>query len=348
VARQARRPYRKRLWLLPLLVLGAALIGAELLSLGSGTGRHIVGRNPASAGLVASQSSRGDCAAAPSRCGFRDGTNSGVPAGTVLESVPGQVSSGPGWHWDPRGWVEVDGNGAVFSGYSTTANVDVTGSNAIIENSRIVISGDGFGVSLRHTSNVIIRNNTISAPDGGADRLLVGVKNIYGDESGTQVLGNDISRVSTGVQIASGVIQDNYIHDMGYKTGDHTNGMTSNGGSSMLMIRHNTVFNRHAQTDAISFFEDFGVEANRVIDNNLVAGGGYTIYGGQNPGGQTSHDVRITNNRFSRLYFPKSGYYGPLTAFNPGAPGNAWSGNVWDDTDQPVVGEDVSATDGSG
>ena len=67
--------------------------------------------------------------------------------------------------------------------------------------------------------------------------------------------------------------------------GDHLNGTTSNGSTTPLAIIHNTIFNAHGQTDAISLFEDFGTEANREISDNLVAGGGYTIYGGQNPGG---------------------------------------------------------------
>ena len=276
------------------------------------------------------------CASNPSACGFPDASNSGVASGSELKSVPGEVSSGPGWRYDSRGWISIFGDGAVFSGYSATVNVDVTASNVTIENNRLVVKGDSFGVSLRHTSNVVIKNNSISAPDAGANRLMVGVKDIYGDATGTQVLGNDISRTSTGVQIYSGRIQDNYIHHMGYQSGDHINGTTSNGSAVPLTIRHNTIFNSFNQTDAISLFEDFGVEANRVIDNNLVAGGGYTIYGGQNPGGPISHDVKITNNRFSRIYFPNGGYYGPVTAFNPAAPGNQWSGNVWDDTGKPV------------
>ena len=38
----------------------------------------------------------GNCIPVPHACGFPDGTNTGVPSGTALRSVPGQVSSGPG------------------------------------------------------------------------------------------------------------------------------------------------------------------------------------------------------------------------------------------------------------
>ena len=56
-----------------------------------------------------------NCAAVPSKCGFPDATNTGVPTGMALKTVgtgPGDVKSGPGWYFDPRGWVEVNGTGS--------------------------------------------------------------------------------------------------------------------------------------------------------------------------------------------------------------------------------------------
>ena len=75
---------------------------------------------------------------------------------------------------------------------------------------------------------------------------------------------------------------------------------------------------------------------NRVINDNLVAGGGYCIYGGQNPGGHTISNIRITNNRFSTLYYPTCGAHGPIAAFTTNGTGNAFSGNVWDVSGKPV------------
>ena len=72
--------------------------------------------------------------------------------------------------------------------------------------------------------------------------------------------------------MGAGLIQDNYIHDLGLTGDDHLNGTTSNGSTTPLAIIHNTVFNPHGQTDAISLFEDFGTEGNVTITGNLVAG----------------------------------------------------------------------------
>jgi len=37
-----------------------------------------------------------------------------------------------------------------------------------------------------------------------------------------------------------------------------------------------------------------------------------------------AHDIRITQNRFSTRYFPRSAFFGYITAFDPTAPGNVW------------------------
>jgi hypothetical protein len=279
----------------------------------------------------------GHCAADPSACGYPDATTTGVPAGTKLVSVPAQATKGQGWYWDSRGWIMVDGNGAVVSGLSVHGGVTVTASNVTISDSQIVHGGrNAMGVSLRHTKNVTIKNNTISGADTGSGRMMTGVKDVYGDSVSTTVVGNDIAMAETGVQMSEGLIQGNYIHDMGYMPGDHTNGMTTNGGTTPMTIRHNTVLVSLGQTDAVGLFEDFGVQANRVITDNLLAGGAYSIYGGQKKDGPATYNIQITNNRISTMYFPKGGSWGPLAAWNAGGSGNVWSGNIWDNTGRPI------------
>lgn len=256
-----------------------------------------------------------------------------------LRNVPGELTSGPGWTWDPSGYIAVTGNGAVVDGIVTTASIDVSGaSGVVIKNSRITVTGEGWGVALRHASNVTIQDSEISGPSAtGATRLMVGVKDIYGDSVGTKVLRDDIFNTSTGIQIDQGLIEANYIHSLGMTGGDHVNGTTSNGGSVQLTIRGNTIFNSYDQTDAISLFQDFGPQANRLIEKNLIAGGGYTIYAGANPGmASTATNIIVRNNRVSRMYYPDGGYYGPATAYTSGG-GNVWSGNVWDE-DGSLIG----------
>ena len=85
------------------------------------------------------------------------------------------------------------------------------------------------------------------------------------------------------------------------------------------------------QTDAISLFEDFGVEANKLIKDNLVAGGDYSIYGGAKSGGPQSYNIRIVGNRFSRKYYSNGGQFGPAAYFDRaggGTSGPATSGTA--------------------
>lgn len=287
---------------------------------------------------AAASVSRGQkgCVTQPSRCGYPDASNTGVVAGNSLRSVPADVTAGPGWHWDKRGWLEIDGSGAIIENLAVAGNVNVEASDVTIRDVRIAVSGDTFGISLRHANNATIQDTEIAGSDATAGRLLVGVKDIYGDAVGTRVERVNVFHVATGIQIYQGLIADSYIHDVGYRDGDHTNGTTSNGSAEMLTIRHNTVLNENGQTDAISLFQDFGVEANRLIDDNLVGGGAYSVYGGANPGKAATSNIRIINNRFTTKFFPNGGLYGPVTAFDPSGSGNLWSGNIWDETGLPV------------
>jgi hypothetical protein len=259
-----------------------------------------------------------------------------VPAGTKLLKVPSQVSSGTGWHYDSRGWITVDGNGAVLSGLYIPFSLNITASDVTIKNVQVISGGlSAFGIALRHSANVTIEDSTISGIDAGNNRLLVGVKDVYGDATGATILRNNISLAENGVQLSAGLVKDNYIHDPGFIAGDHTNGIMSNGGTVQLTITHNTVLINRSQTDAVALFEDFGAQANRIISNNLLAGGGYTIYGGQTST-QPTYNIVITGNRVSTVYYPTGGAFGPAAYFNPAGTGNTWSGNTWDNSGQTI------------
>jgi hypothetical protein len=265
-------------------------------------------------------------------CGYPGATTTGVPAGTSLTAVPAQATSGPGWSWNSGGWITVTGTGAVVSGLKISGHIEISASNVVVKNNDINQPGDNWGIALRSGSNVTVQNNNIYATAAtGPNRLMVGIKD-FGGSAGVKILANNIYHADTGIQIEQGLIQGNYIHDMGYNDGDHINGITSNGGTTAaLTIDHNTILNSYGQTDAIGLFEDSGIQANRTISNNLLAGGGYTIYGGANPGKQAPSNIQIIGNRISTIYFPNGGSFGPLTANNT-AGGGSIVANIWDAT----------------
>src|SRR6266536_2947680 len=279
-----------------------------------------------------------NCAAAPSKCGLPDATNSGVLAGTVLKTVPNQVASGPGWTSTTDGSVHVTGNGAVLTGLYIPGTLDITGDNVTVKNVKIVTDGN-FGISLRSIAGVTIQNVTIAGQNADAGRLNYGIDDVSGDSTGLVIKNDDISLARTGIQVGSGQVTGNYIHDPGYIAGDHTNGIYVNGGTKPMTISGNTIYNPRTQTDAINLDASGAtgqLVANKTVTGNLLAGGGYTVYGGNALAAVTSNIV-IANNRFSTLYYAKSGLYGAAAYFMAAAPGSSWSGNIWDATGLAVA-----------
>jgi Right handed beta helix region len=314
------------------LVVAAALVGLRLTAGDEST----TTASASTAGAPPATGPRLDCVRAPaSACGYPDATTTGVPPGTTLMEVPAQATTGPGWQWDPRGWVRVTDDGAMIEGLDVSGAIEVEASDVTIRDTRVVQSGGQFGIALRHTRRVTVENCEVSGVDAGPRRLAVGIKDVYGDAQGTAVRRTEVFHTATGIQLYQGLVEDNYVHDLGLVGADHVNGVMDNGGVARpLVIRHNTILNAHRQTDAIALFQDFGGQSDRTIEDNLLAGGAYTVYGG---GDKTpTSKIRILRNRFARAYFPKGGAYGAVTGFLRDGTGNQWQGNVWDDTGLPV------------
>ena len=277
-------------------------------------------------------------AATAATASFPSASNSGIPAGTALKSVPGQVSSGPGWTWNKAdGYLQVTGNGAKLTGLRIPGTVDVAASNVTLNHDSITVGGggDSYGVTLDSTANVTIENSNIQGTSTGTDRLGEGIKDVYTDSTGTRVLNNNISKTDTAIQLYQGTIEGNFIHNLGINNTDHVNGITSNGDTHPLLIQNNTILNKFNQTDAIGLFQDFGVVANVTVNDNYLAGGGYTVYGGDGSKGQ-SYNIKITNNVFSKVYFPNSGQWGPVAYFDDQGPGNTWTNNTWAGTTRTI------------
>jgi hypothetical protein len=277
-----------------------------------------------------------NCIKVPHACGFPDATNTGVPSGTALRSVPGQVSSGPGWHFVAKGgYVKVTASGTVLSNLSIPYNLEIDASDVTVRDVQVV-TGGYFGISLRHTTGVTIENSTISGQNPTSGRVNSAIDDVYGDSTGIVIKNDNISRFRTAVQISTGLIAGNYIHDPGYIHGDHTNGIVATGTVKPLTVYGNTVFNNLGQTDDISLNASrSGQEvANKIVVDNLLAGGGYSVYGGSARNDPTWNIV-IKDNKFGQLYYPLGGHYGPVAYFDPTGKGNVWSGNLWSGTELP-------------
>lgn len=298
----------------------------------------------------------GDCAAVPSACGYPDLTNTGVPAGSVLTAVPGQISSGPGWSWRPEYQsVFVTGAGAVLDRLDIAGGVAIGAAGVTLSNSRISACGgsdDSDVVAIRYrpaeglnaSGARIVHNEINGTPAGCSIRARSGVRDVYGSAPDVLVQGNNIYGAGNGITIEyQGLVADNWVHDLGHVPGDHHSGISNHGGAAGVVIRHNTVL-LHGQkfaggggvSGALTVYSDFSRAQNVTLEDNLVSGGSYVVYGGDSGDASEQYgpatNIKIRSNRF----VCGDWLYGPLAAFSRSSSGNEFTANVCDVTGAPV------------
>ena len=263
----------------------------------------------------------------------------------MLYQVPGQITratdhTGHGWSYSQGAIVVAPGG--VVSHIKFTGVVYLRGPNETVEASDITDSGaDSYAIRLVHANNATIAHNNVHgigvSPPNGCDSA---VRDMDADSDNLTVKNNNVWYCSNPMNnIADGgLIEQNYFHDFGDTgTGPHYEAIQFEQGNGTLMtVRDNTFLNPNGQTASIILSDDepSGVENNRVITHNLLAGGGYTFYGA-GKSSTPSTNITFTNNSFSRLYHRNSGYYGPVAYWTSGN-GNIWSGNIWDNTGSRV------------
>jgi hypothetical protein len=263
---------------------------------------------PTSSTQPATSSSPTATSTAKSPTDFPDGSNTGVPAGTSLTVVNGDLAITKAGTVvdgkDIRGCVSVRAAGVVIrnskitcrSSYVIASFVDgYTGTGLLIEDSE-VSCGYGPGTALGD-ANITAR------------RL-----NVHGCENGADV---DINFA----------LMDSYIHDLWAENDAHSDGVQLAIGNDVT-IRHNRIEAGKQGTSAI-ISPSTGTR-NVIIDKNLMSGGAATLYCRQKGAGT---NYQVTDNRFSRKFYPLSGAYMPWTECKDEA---VVTGNVWDDTGQPL------------
>jgi len=238
----------------------------------------------------------------PPSTGFvvRNATNTGVPAGTVLQA---------------SGGLNITVDNTVISGLDIQGCVTVNAKNVTIKNSKISCNGY-YPVRADAGYNTLIQDVTI---DGLASDVPTAV---YGDNY--TVLRANIYGVGDGPRAGSNVtIQDSYIHDLHVANGSHNDGIQSTGGSN-IVIRGNNIQHPNQGNATLMLTPTFGPLSNVLIENNLLNGGSFTVHAGGDPNEAATTNVVFRNNRFGRNYI-----YG-IKAFGVGD--ITWTNNVWNDT----------------
>jgi hypothetical protein len=257
----------------------------------------------------------------PSPAGFPNASNTGVPAGTALRAYTGpRTISRPG--------TVVDGK--------AMGCIRVTVPGVVIRRSKISC-GDGYAVFSRdgdHSGTpLVIADSEIDCRMSGATalgeaRIVARRLNIHGCENG-----GDINQAFD--------IQDSYVHDLFQSESAHPDGFQFASGhyengslrtaSRNITIKHNTIYATRddGTIGNASIISNRGGDTNVLIQGNLIAGGGYTIYCEQ---GARGSNYRVLDNAFSRRFSPKVGFYGPSTDCSD----ETQSGNYIYETRKPI------------
>ncbi len=254
-----------------------------------------------------------------------DSLNTGVPAGTVL---------------------------------TETAQRTITVDNTIVENERIIATHftQYCGGLTINAKNVTVRNCWITSSFGtgetvngtGVIKVLSGATvtiehcTLDGDNrthagiwyEGASVVArsNNIHRVNDGffVWYSSNILlEDNYIHDLTDQASNgHIDGFQTCGAKHGV-LRHNSILIKQGQNAAVNIDNGNGDTDDILVENNLMAGGGFTAYAhdsnpsGDSPsGGYSTTNIRFINNAFSTIYYPYVGYWGVW--FPRGQPTDKW------------------------
>lgn len=293
----------------------ALVIGATAALLGRGRSDAVVPALPSTTAAVPS-------VPAP-RTAFPSAATTGVPAGTILSPVSGNITvTVPGTVIDAQ---DVKGCILIRADRVTVRRTRVR--SAPCDNRHQIDVENG------RWSGVLIEDVEI---DGlKADAYGAGIGN-----SGFTCRRCDIHNVGQGANISSDVvIEDSFIHDL-YSAGDpattgsHNEPIISNGGGNFVIRRNELQISPSAQgaSAAVALYGDFSPIVNVLVEGNRFNGGGYCIYGGSVPGKPhpVATGVRFLNNRFGQKYYSNCGLYGPATAFDAAGAGSVWSGNVFD------------------
>ena len=271
--------------------------------------------------LIASGGGGGGACALPN---YPDASCTGVPAGTTLTPSAGTL--------------------IVTTNDSTVDGLDVSGSIVIrnatgvtIKNSKtegIVIEGDALNLA---NPRLTIRDVEIQCPGASGDKG-VQASNVpggFGDHA------RNFTAIRVNVHACEDAffvddnftVQDSYIHDLtdcptchndGFQIFGETNGQN-------ILVQHNRIY--AIDTSGLQFNQTVSPPptfSNVDVTENLMAGGGFTLYCPQ----VTPTDFNVTNNAFSTIFFPTVGGFLPSTEC---ADDENWSGNFVYETSAPLA-----------
>jgi hypothetical protein len=297
--------------------------------------------------------------------GYPNATTTGPAAGGY--SSPTAVALSANQNINLTGnpaWATTVGSAVTISNvnFTITNNATITIKNTV---STVTFQGCTFNGSAGTASSsqptMIVLDNTVATTikyckfyaDGtSATRIMLCIQQAV--DTALTVEYCDFADAKQVIQLVSNtvsgvVIENNYMHNSVFYTGDHTELIYAgaSGGGSNISITGNTILNPLNQTATIYLHNTYAF-TNCTITGNLLAGGDYGLYLGSN----ASTGMLVESNVVSTIYFGPGGgggglgggYYGPVYTSGPpvfGAYGNVWSNNTW--LDGPNAGVAIAS-----
>jgi hypothetical protein len=218
-----------------------------------------------------------NCLALPSRCGFPDSTNTGPAAGTftVMTSLTANVAN------------------KVYDHIQVNGCTTVTAPGVTIRNSRLLGNGCFYSVNNQSTG-LKLDHDEISCSDSANTGVTlanyaISFSNIHGCENGLNVA--DVGNVS---------LTDSWIHNMFRGSTSHTDGVQIGQGAANIIFRHNTIAMSTDDNSAIIMWDEENPQnSNLQVTNNLLTGGGFTVYCPR----MNASNVTVIGNRFGTFAF---------------------------------------------
>jgi hypothetical protein len=267
--------------------------------------------------------------------GYPDASSTGVPVGTVLTTYHGPT--------------ELTKCGTVINAKIIRANLDVdVGNKSSSPNTPCVTIVDSILIGTVNTGPdpgklgpLVLRHVEVAPPPNSLQQGVIGSNfylynvNIHGGANG-------------GVDCAGYCgVYDSWIHDFYLAGATHYDGIMTNGlyNNTPMTIEHNTIdCDFYAQAAGatggcsadVGLYGDFAPTSYVSVERNLFVASlaqAYCFYGGaeQSKKFPNPTHVVVTDNTFQRGSNGKCANFGPVAYYASGAPGNDWSGNVWND-----------------
>lgn len=311
------------------MVLLAAACGEDGAESGpdTDTGREATGTGSSGDATTGGDASTG---------GASGGTGSGSGTGTGGESDTGPGSdtclkpnadnTGPSGELVPYdGPTTITEDGATYENFELEGTINIEADDVTLRNFRIDGGHYGINIAGGHSGIVIEDGEILDIASAGILGVGYTARRLYVHDSD----GDGLKVQGTG---GPTLVESSFIEKLGRGEDAHADGNQTRGGAN-ITFRCNNIFMPYPGTDPYpgepyksnaTFMLQLEIE-NFVIEDNWLVGGNYTIY---SPGG-----VSVRNNRFGRH---NGGWPDKVEARIKNGTFDAWSGNVWEDTGDPV------------